>query len=215
MGWLMFLGLAISAGLLLWLVGFPRRLWAVPATAFMLGAAGYAWQGAPGLSGHPVEAEEQEGLVDPEVVALRESFFGRFNFDFAYFTAADAMVRAGSPQSAVAVMIGAVRKAPQNTGLWSWAGVVLAQHDGNQVSPASRFAFQRAMGLAPKHPGPPFFYGLALIREGKLAEARPYWAKAVALTPANASYRGQLVTRLFLLDRFLEAQQAQPGGQRP
>lgn len=206
MGWLMFVGLVVAAGLLLWLVGFPRRLWAVPATAFMLGGAGYAWQGMPGLRGHPVAAVERQGSVDPEIVALREVFFGRFNFDFAYFTASDAMVRSGSPRAAATVMIGATRKAPQDAGLWTWAGVVLAEHDGNQISPASRFAFERAMALAPKHPGPPFFYGLAQIREGKLAEARPYWAKAVELTPADASYRGQLVARLFLLDRFLEAQ---------
>lgn len=211
MGWLLFLGLAVAAGLLLWLLRFPRRLWAVPATAVMLGGAGYAWQGSPGLAGYTVEAAKQEGTVDPELVALREAFFGRFNFDAAYFMASDAMMRSGSPQSAARVMTGAVRKAPDDAGLWTWAGVVLAENDGNQISPASRFAFQRALALAPKHPGPAFFYGLAQIREGKLAEARPYWAKAVELTPANASYRGELLTRLFLLDRFLEAQQQQGG----
>ncbi|MBB5708836.1 tetratricopeptide repeat protein [Sphingomonas xinjiangensis] len=212
MGWLLFLGLVIAAGLLLWLRRFPRRLWAIPATAVMLGAAGYAWQGAPGLAGHSVKAAKQQGSIDPELIALREVFFGRFNFDAAYFMASDAMERSGSSQAAAKVMIGAVRKAPENAGLWTWAGVVLAQNDGNQISPASRFAFDRAMTLAPKHPGPPFFYGLAHIREGKLVEARPYWAKAVALTPKDASYRGELLTRLFLLDRFLEAQQ---GGSAP
>lgn len=214
MGWLLFLALAVAAALLLWLFRFPRRLWAVPATAVMLGAAGYAWQGSPGLAGHSVEAGKQEGQIDPEIVALRESLFGRFNFDAAYFMAADAMTRSGSPQSAARVMTGAVRKAPQDAGLWTWAGVVLAQNDGNQISPAARFAFERALALAPRHPGPPFFYGLAQIREGKLAEARGSWAKAVELTPADASYRGQLVARLFLLDRFLEAQQGGPAPQR-
>ena len=215
MGWAMFLGASLAAVILLWVLRFPRRLWAVPATALMLGGAGYAWQGSPTLGGHPVETVERVGVLDPGLVALREAFFGRFNFDSAYFMASDAMVRSGSPQAAASVMIGAVRKAPQNAGLWTWAGVVLAENDANQVSPASRFAFERAIALAPKHPGPPFFYGLSQIRQGKLAEARPYWAKAVALTPANASYRGELVTRLFLLDRFLEMQQAQAGGEQP
>lgn len=214
MGWLLFLGLAIAAGLLLWLLRYPRRLWAVPAMAVMLGGAGYAWQGSPGLAGQSVEAAKQEGQIDPELVALREAFFGRFNFDAAYFMASDAMERSGSTQAAAKVMIGAVRKAPDDAALWTWAGVVVAQNDGNQISPASRFAFQRAMTLAPKHPGPAFFYGLAHIREGKLAEARPFWAKAVELTPSNASYRGELLTRLFLLDRFLESQQAGPAPQR-
>jgi Flp pilus assembly protein TadD len=59
------------------------------------------------------------------------------------------------------------------------------------------------------HSIPPFFHGLALIREGKFEEARPFWAKAVELTPAKATYRAQLVGRLFLLDRFLEAKAAE------
>lgn len=214
MGWILFLELAVAAGLLLWVLRFPWRLWAVPATAVMLGGAGYAWQGSPGLAGKLAQAAKQEGQVDPELVALREAFFGRFNFDAAYFMAADAMERSGSSQAAAKVMIGAVRKAPDDAGLWSWAGVVLAQNDGNQISPAARFAFQRAITLAPKHPGPAFFYGLAHIREGKLAEARPYWARAVELTPKDASYRGELLTRLFLLDRFLEAQQRGSAPQR-
>ncbi len=43
---------------MLGLIGFPRRLWMVAATALMLGAAGYALQGNPGLAGHPVTTAE-------------------------------------------------------------------------------------------------------------------------------------------------------------
>lgn len=205
MGWLLLLAIALGAALLLWRTGYPRKLWAIPATALMLGAAGYAWQGSPGLAGHPVSTERQRGQVDPELVALRDAMFGRFNFSFSYFVAADAMTRIGAPGQAANVMIGAVRKAPQDAGLWTGLGLTLAEHDGMRVSPASRFAFDRAMALWPKHPGPPFFLGLALIREGRFAEARPFWAKAVALTPEKASYRDELTVRLFLLDRLLEA----------
>jgi cytochrome c-type biogenesis protein CcmH len=209
MGWLMLASIAIAAALLLWLTGFPRRLWTVAATALMLGAAGYAWQGSPGLAGRPVAAVEKAGEIDANLVALREALFGRFDFAFAYFTAADAMTRAGSPRLATNVMIGAVRKAPDNGALWTGLGLALAENDGMQISPASKFAFERAIQLWPQHPGPPFFYGLAKVREGKFAEARPYWAKAVELTPAKAGYRKELVVRLFVLDRFLEAQAAQ------
>ncbi|MET0308527.1 MAG: cytochrome c biogenesis factor-like protein [Sphingomonas sp.] len=207
-GWLLLLAIAVATVLVLWRAGYPRRLWTIPATALMLGAAGYAWQGSPGLAGHPVSAEAQRGEVDPSVVALRDALFGRFNFSFSYFVAADAMTRVGAPGQAANVMIGGVRKAPQDAALWTGLGLTLAEHDGMQVSPASRFAFERAMTLWPQHPGPPFFYGLALVREGKFAEARPFWAKAVALTPEKASYRNDLVVRLFLLDRLLEAKAA-------
>lgn len=213
MGWLMFLGVALVAAVLLWCTRFPRKLWTIPATALMLGAAGYAWQGSPGLPGHPVAADEKAGDVDADMVALRDALFGRFNFDFAYFTAADAMTRAGSPRGAVNVMIGAVRKAPKDAPLWAVLGLKLAEHDGNQISPAARFAFERGIALWPQHPGMHFFYGLAYVREGKFEEARPYWAKAVELTPAKASYRNELLVRLFLLDRLLEARAAQERGE--
>jgi cytochrome c-type biogenesis protein CcmH len=212
MGWLILLAMAIGAGLLLWLTGFPRKLWTVAATALMLGAAGYAWQGSPGLAGHPVTSVEKRGEIDPEVIAIRDAMFGRFNFTWGSFMRADAMTRAGAPDTAVRAMILTVRQAPGDAGAWAWLGIKLAENDGNQISPASKFAFERAIQLAPQHPGPPFFYGLALIREGKFAEARPYWAKAAELVPAKASYRDQLLVRLFLLDRFLAAKAAEEKG---
>ncbi|MGK6355621.1 tetratricopeptide repeat protein [Sphingomonas sp. DT-207] len=215
MGWLVFAGIVLAAALLLWRSGFPRRLWTIPATALMLGAAGYAWQGSPGLAGQPVAAARKAGEIDPSLVALRDAMFGRFNLEFAYFTAADAMTRAGSPRQAANVMIGAVRKAPRSAALWTGLGLALAENDGMQVSPAAKFAFDRALQLGPEHPGPRFFYGLALIREEKFAEARPYWAKAVELAPANASYRDELLVRLFLLDRLLEAKAAQERAPAP
>lgn len=215
MGWVIFAGIAIGAALLLWLTGFPRKLWTVAATALTLGAAGYAWQGSPGLAGHPVSAVQKAGEIDPDIVAIRDGMFGRFNFTWASFARADAMTRAGAPDTAVRAMILTVRQAPGDAGAWAWLGIKLAENDGNQVSPASKFAFDRAERLAPQHPGPPFFHGLALIREGKFAEARPFWARAVERTPAEASYRGQLVGRLFLLDGFLEAKAAEEKAAKP
>lgn len=208
MGWLMLALIALGAALLLWLTGFPRKLWTVAATALMLGAAGYAWQGSPGLAGHPVTAAEKPGEIDVNIVAIRDAMFGRFNFTWASFARADAMTRVGAPDTAARAMILTVRQAPGDAGAWAWLGIKLAENDGNQVSPAAKFAFERALQLAPRHPGPPFLYGLALIREGKFAEARPFWAKAVELTPEKASYRDELMMRLFLLDKFLEAKAA-------
>lgn len=212
MGWLLFAALALGAALLLWVTGYPRKLWMIAATALLLGAAGYAWQGSPGQAGSPVAAVDKPGEVDADLIALREAMFGRYNFNYTYFMAADGMTRTGSPRAAVNVMIGGVRKAPTDAALWTGLGLVLAEHDGMQVSPASKFAFDRAIALWPKHPGPEFFYGLAFVREGNLAQARPHWARAVELTPEKASYRDELLVRLFLLDRFLEAQAAEQSG---
>ena len=206
MGWAMLAAMAAGAALLLVLLRFPRRLWTVPATALMLGAAGYAWQGSPTVAGHPVAAEGRAGRIDANLTALREAMFGKFGtYAWSYAVAADRMKLSGKPDLELAVWQGAVRKAPNDPALWTGFGVALAEHD-RQVSPAARFAFERALALNPKHPGPPFFYGLALVREGRFADARPWWEKAVALTPAKASYRNELVMRLIALEMVIAEQ---------
>lgn len=202
MGWVMLAGVAAATGLLLKLIGFPKKLWTVAATALTLGATGYAWQGSPGLGGHPVSQEGAKAEVAEDMVALRDAMFGRFTFDWNNFMRADAMTRIGAPRSAVTVMQMAVNQAPQDAAAWTGLGTTLAEHDKG-VSPTARFAFDKAMALWPQHSGPPFFLGLAYVRAGQFAEARQYWALAVKLAPAQASYREELVTRLGLLDRFL------------
>ncbi|RYY42013.1 MAG: cytochrome c biogenesis factor-like protein [Sphingomonadales bacterium] len=210
MGWAMLGLVALAAAIVLAVTRFPRRLWTVAATGLTLGAAGYAWQGSPTLAGNPVSAESRAGRVDEELAALREAMFGKYGtYVYSYSTAADAMTRGGRSDLATAVWLGAVRKVPGDPGLWTGLGMALAEHDGNQVSPAAQLAFEKAMALNPKHPGAPFFYGLALVRAGEFAKARPWWAKAVELAPETISYRDDLRVRLFLLDRLLASQAGQ------
>jgi Flp pilus assembly protein TadD len=211
MGWIVLAGIGLFAAVLLWVLGIARALWAFAGAALMLGAAGYALQGRPGQPGHPVVANATPLSVDPGLVALRESMFQRFTLDSAYFTAGDAMTQSGDTHAAVAVMLGGVRKLPDSPSLWTGLGTAYAAQDGGQVSPAARFAFQQAMRIAPKHPGPPFFLGLAYVREAKFAEARDCWARALKLTPATAPYRQDIAMRLAVLDRYLELANA-PGG---
>jgi tetratricopeptide (TPR) repeat protein len=203
----MLAGMAALTGALLWLIGFPRRLWTVAATALTLGATGYAWQGSPGLAGHPVSQEGAKVDIAPDLIELRDAMFGRFGFEQGNFMRADAMTRAGAPRTAVFVMQDAVIKAPNNVAAWTGLGTTLSEHDKG-VSPAARFAFDRAIALSPKHPGPPFFLGLAYIRAGQFAEARRYWALAAQLAPETAPYREELIIRLGLLDRFIQEQAA-------
>lgn len=202
MGWVVLLFVAALTAAVLVAIRYPIRLWTIAATALTLGATGYAWQGSPGLAGHPVAVTDKKGEVDPDEVMLREAMFGRFNFNWGYFNAADAMTRTGSPDLAVVAMQGGTIKAPGDAALWTGLGIKLAEHDRG-VSPASLFAFNRAIELWPNHPGPPFFLGLAYVRAGQLAEARPYWARAVALTPTTTGYREVLVAQLDWLDRRL------------
>lgn len=212
MGWVMLATLAIVAVLALALLRYPRKLWTVPATALMLGAAGYAWQGSPGLPGHPVAPGGPRVEVDQGLIDLRDAMFGKYGtYAWSYGNLADGMLRQGDRERAVKVWQGAVRQVPGDVALWTGFGSALAEYDGNQLSPAAQFAFDKALALSPEHPGPPFFYGLALIRANRFAEAEPWWEKAVALTPEKASYRPALVARLLTLEMFLQEQARQEG----
>ncbi len=216
MGWGMLATVAVVAVLVLALLRYPRRLWTVPATAIMLGAAGYAWQGSPGLPGHPVAPGGQRVEVDQGLIDLRDAMFGKYGtYAWSYGNLADAMLRQGDRERAVKVWQGAVRQVPEDVALWTGFGSALAEYDGNQISPAAQFAFDKAFALAPEHPGPPFFYGLALVRANRFAEAEPWWEKAVALTPEKASYRQALMARLLMLEVFLQEQARREGRPMP
>ena len=86
--------------------------------------------------------------------------------------------------------------------LWTGLGMAYAQHDGS-VSPPALFAFRHAIHLAPSHPAPYYFLGMAYINSGQVAQARPYWARALALTPPGLSYRSQIADQLQRVDGYL------------
>ncbi len=209
MGWVMLALVGASAFGLLALFGAPRTLWSFGAAALMLGATGYALQAKPGLAGAP--AASKAASVDEEGVArmreLRGAMFGRFtSLDTAFFPA-DALIRTGNPDSAARLMIGAVRQEPQNAALWTWLGMALVEADQGAMSPAARLAFRRATALAPQHPGPFFFYGMAQARAGQSAAAVPLLQRAYQLTPEGAAYRAD-IARAPIQIRMLAVMQA-------
>lgn len=203
MGWVGLVLLGVGAMIALALLGVPRLLWSFAGAGLMLGATGYALQGRPMLAAHPVSPDATSIAVDPALVDLRERMTGRISMDGAYLIAGDAMLRSGDPTSAAQVVLGGVRKYPQSFTLWMGLGTTLAAKDGMQVSPAALFAFQQAMRLAPEHPAPPFFLGMAYVQAGEFAKAKPYWVRAVELAPKAASYHRDLAIRLVALDRVL------------
>lgn len=212
MGWLALALIGIVAALLLWRLRVARELWAFVGAAMMLGAAGYALQGQPYLEAHPVKADATPIEIDPGMVELRGAMLGRFTGEAAFLTMSDGLMRAGDSHGAAQLLLGGIGGYPRSLALWTGLGSALAIHD-RAVSPAALFAFRRAAGLAPRHPAPPFFLGLAYIRAGDFAAARPYWARALALAPKEASYRVDIEQRLALLDRYLAAVAA--AGQQP
>ena len=204
MGWLTLFILLAAAMLALVVLGVRRPLWSLVGAALMLGATGYALQGKPGVASQPARPDRAMAADDPSLIALRDQLLGgRNSAEGAYMIAADAMQRAGEKRAAVQAVIGGLRRYRQSVLLWVGLGNVLASHDGGQVSAPSLFAFEQAYRLAPEHPGPPFFLGLAHIRAGAFAKARPLWARALKLTPEGVSVRPEIAQRLALLDAYL------------
>lgn len=203
MGWLFLLVLGGAAFGAMVLLGVKRTLWSMVGSALMLAGAGYALQGRPTLGASPARPMIVPAATDPALIELRDRMLGRFTGDGAYLIAADAMARTGDERSAVWVILGGLHKIPNSLLLWVGLGNALVAHDGEQLSPPALFAFQQAARVSPRHPAPPFFLGQAYVEAGDFARARPYWARALALSPAGVSYRRDIAVRLAILDKFL------------
>lgn len=207
MGWVMLGLLALASAVILWRMRVAPALWSLVGAALMLGAIGYSIQGRPGQPGVSVEqAKREPRTIDPAMKELRQAMFGRFNFEESYFIAADAMLSSGAVAPAAQVMLGGVQKAPRSGALWTWLGMMLVEKDGGTLSPAAKLAFEQGIRLAPDHPGPRFFYGLAHARTNDFEGTRALWLQALNRTPRDASFRQDIAVRLVLIDRLLELQ---------
>lgn len=203
-GWLILALLLIAVFGLLAATRVAKPLWGFIGAALMLGAAGYAWQGRPTLPGAPRAAVRPVQAPDVAADDLRDAIWGRFTYDYAYAVAADGLARAGATQAAANAVLGGLQGAPNSGRLWTRLGMAILTHDGGQVlSPAARTAFARGIAAAPDHPGPYFYYGMALIQTGDLIGAKRAWSAALARTPRDASYREDFAMRLVLLDRLM------------
>lgn len=203
MGFLALALIAIATMAALITLRVDRRLWSMLGAALMLGAAGYAWQGSPTLAASPARPMALQVADDPSLIDLRERMMGRFTADSAYVIAADAMGRAGERRSAVRALLGGINRYPTSVMLWTALGGALSAHDGNTMSPPALIAFRQAIRVAPRHPAPRFFMGLAYVRANDYPAARAAWVKALALSPEGASYRRDIEIRIQLLDRLL------------
>ncbi|MFC7537687.1 tetratricopeptide repeat protein [Sphingomonas sp. GCM10030256] len=186
-GLLILLALVAVTGAAMWRLGHLRgAALQLALAALMIGAAGYAVQGRPGLAGSPREGQARAAPLPLGVP--RRAMLGRFNQSDRWLTIADGYASRGQTEDAAGVIRSAIRAHPRDAGLWVGYGNALVDHAG-MMTPAANFAYARARQLAPKHPAPLFFEGLALARSGKREEALALWRQALALTPEGASYR--------------------------
>jgi cytochrome c-type biogenesis protein CcmH len=185
-GWIILAGLfAISLGILA-LLRVRGSILMLAASAMLFGCIGYVVQGQPGLPGSPRDASAFQAPIP--LTDMRHAFFGNFTGEESWLSISEALARSGDTDEAVGVLQNAVGKYPRNAQLWVGLGNALVDHAG-VLTPASEYAYQRAAELAPGHPAPLFFMGLALARSGDGQGALALWKEVLARAPADAEWR--------------------------
>ena len=202
MGWLLIVLLALGVALALWrFARFDRNAMQFLIAALLVAFAGYAWMGKPALEGKPVPPPARLDLPDSEFAGARGDLLGRFDTAARWLTIAESYQRSGDTQNAAGVIRAGLREHPDNPDLWVGLGNALVIHADGLMTPSAQLAFQRASTLAPDHPGPKFFYGLALAQGGKFDEAENLWRELLATAPADADWRPMVEERIAMLDQ--------------
>lgn len=178
------LALLLLASFWLYKIRGPRLTLA--AAALAIGAAGYTVAGKPGLVGDP--RAERERPPPMPLTGAREIFFGKFNASDQWMTIAEGYASRGKTAEAAGLLGSAVREHPRNFALWTSYGNALVDHS-ETLTPAAQLAFERAVALAPEHPGPRFFFALAKLRSGDPEGAKADWEELLAETPQRAPWR--------------------------
>jgi cytochrome c-type biogenesis protein CcmH len=211
MGWIAMIGLALATFAGLWrFVGRDRAALQLLGAALLLALAGYAWQGRPDLGGRPKPPPSRQLLPDSEFASSRADMLGRFDVAAHWLTIAEHYQRRGDSWSGAQIIRSGLREHPDDADLWVGLGNALVIHNDGLMSPAAELAFRRAAGIAPDHPGPRYFYGLALAQGGQIEEAERIWRQLVAEAPPDAEYRAMIEQRLLLLQRQRAMQPAMP-----
>ncbi len=185
-GWILLALLAALALGVVRLLGARGPMLHLAAAALLLGCAGYAVQGRPGLGGSPRSAGDTAAPVP--LTAFRHAFFGNFTSTEHWLLLSEALAQRGNTADAVGALNAAVRQYPNDPQLWVGLGNALVDQ-ARGLTPASEFAYRRAAELSPGYPAASFFLGVAKLRSGDRDSALAMWRDVLADAPAEASWR--------------------------
>lgn len=203
MGWIIvFLLVLICAVALVTFGKLSRTTYEMTAAALLLGVAGYAWQGNPGMAGVSVEPVEKADSFDDSLIDARNEMGERFGTAQEWLIFSDSLNRAEKHGAAANYLRNGVKEHPGDPDLWVGLGNALVVHADGVITPAAQFAFQKAADLSPEHPGPPFFLGLAYAQSGKIDQARAIWTELLARSSADAPWREDLESRLAAMEKI-------------
>ncbi len=203
-GWLVFLTLALVALLVAWGVGrLDRPALMLVGAALFVAAAGYAWQGSPGLTGAPHRVHTQRGLKQDTLFATeRMRLLSPYGEAGQWLTFADGLNRAGEDQAAVTALKGAIARLPRDVSLrlgYAHALLVLADY---HLTPAVQLAYTRAEAIDQNDPAPLYFDGLARFEANDPAGAEQSWRRLYAELPTASPWRKVLEQRLALFGQM-------------
>lgn len=202
MGWVLLLILALCAFAAVWRFGrLDGAGLQLLAAALMIAFAGYSWQGRPSLGGSPRPPPESQEVPDSAFAQMRQSMLGRFDTADRWLTIAEGFQRRGDTRGGAGLIRSALREHPDNAILWVGYGNALVIHSGGLLTPAAQLAYERAARLAPDHPAPRFFFGLALAQSGQLDEAERVWRDLLSTAPPGAQWRAGLEVQLQQLEQ--------------
>lgn len=214
MGLIVGAALAVVTWTMLWRTRrLSRAALQLSGAALLVGLAGYAFQGRAGLIGSPAAERAPQPLPPAMAIPLAEEFFGRFNGAYTWLVIANSFLARGDSSEAVATLASATRAAPSNAQLWIAYANAVRIHSGGRISPAARLAFEKSAELAPQHPGPAFFFGLAVLQTGDIDGTLVVWKDLLAKAPASAPWGNALATRIAILEQ-VQARSFGSKGQR-
>jgi cytochrome c-type biogenesis protein CcmH len=205
---------AVAFAVMAVLFKLPRAAWTTVLAALVLGLAGYAAQGSPGLPGAPKVAAPLVPGEGASLVELRRAVIpeDQHSSQPALVTA-DALARRDRYADAATILLGATRADSRDGEAWLALGNNLVAAADGAVTPAARVAYRRAEAAAPESPGVPFFLGVEQLQAGNFLDARRLWAEAAARAPESSDARKIIEDRIARLDavvkRMLEMQQQQ------
>ena len=189
MGWITILIFAGLVVLGLWRFGkMPRAALELLGAALLLGIAGYAWQGSPGLAGSPKPPPADEGASMAQIENLPEFRTASVGGAADILSAADGLIERGMVSYAIGIIRAGLGRNPQSADLWVGLGNALVDN-AHKLTPPAELAYRRAAELSPGYPGPAFFYGLALARSGDRQGAVAIWREILTKAPPGASWR--------------------------
>ncbi len=174
--------------------------------ALVCGVAGYAVTGHPKLP----SAVTRKTAINPDLTPAAEKasreLLEHFGDVRAWLTLSDALIRANRTETSVEAMQTALRAIPGNADLWVQLGIALVAHAQGEVVPAARLAFDRASRLAPEHPAPDYFLGLAWMQAGNVEQALKTWEALRARSAADAPWVPMLDQQIAAAKEFLRMQ---------